>query len=103
MNNKRTDQTAHSYLGKVSDRVSKKEGKDHESLQSSTTPDPGYLKPICSAIYIRLARMQSELPRPIPRNSVESDGCTSWIYFDNAGENLTLTLYHVTLTSHKPC
>ena len=40
---------------------------------------------------------QSELPRPIPRNSVESDhGCTSRIYFDNVGDN-------VTLTSQKPC
>ena len=47
---------------------------------------------------------QSELPRPIPRNSVESDhGCTSRIYFDNAGDNVTLTLYNVTLTSQKPC
>ena len=45
---------------------------------------------------------QSELPRPIPRNSVESDhGCTSRIYFDNAGDNVTLTLYNVTLTSKK--
>ena len=35
---------------------------------------------------------QSELPRPIPRNSEESDdGCTSRIYFDNAGDNVTLT------------
>ena len=42
-------------------------------------------------------KLQSELPRPIPRNSVESDhGCTSSIYFDNAGDN-------VTLTSQKPC
>ena len=47
--------------------------------------------------------MQSELPRPIPRNSVESDhGCTSRIYFDNAGDNVTLTLYNVTLMSQKP-
>ena len=39
----------------------------------------------------------SELPRPIPRNSMESDhGCTSRIFFDNAGDN-------VTLTSQKPC
>ena len=38
---------------------------------------------------------QSELPRPIPRNSVESDqGCTSRIYFDNAGDNMTLTSYN---------
>ena len=49
-------------------------------------------------------RSQSELPRPIPRNSVESDhGCTSRIYFDNGGDNATLTLYYVTLASHKPC
>ena len=42
---------------------------------------------------------QSELPRPIPRNSVKSDlGCTSRIYFDN----VTLTLHNVTLTSQKP-
>ena len=45
---------------------------------------------------------QLELPRPIPRNSVESDhGCTSRIYFDNAGDNVMLTLYNVTLTSQK--
>ena len=42
---------------------------------------------------------QSELPRPIPRNSVELDhGCTSSLYFDDAGDNVTLTLYNVTLT-----
>ena len=47
---------------------------------------------------------QSELPRPIPRNSVESDyGCASRIYFDNAGDDVTPTLYNVTLTSQKPC
>ena len=47
---------------------------------------------------------QSVLPRPIPRNSMESDhGCTSRIYFDNAGDNMTLTLYKVMLTSQKPC
>ena len=29
---------------------------------------------------------------------MESDhGCTSWIYFDNAGDNVTLMLYNVTL------
>ena len=44
------DQTVHSNLGKVSDKISKKEDKDQESIQSSTTPDLGYLKPICSAI-----------------------------------------------------
>ena len=43
---------------------------------------------------------QSDLPRPIPWNSVESDlGCTSRIYFDN----VTLTLHNVTLASQKPC
>ena len=43
---------------------------------------------------------QSELPRPIPRNSMESDhGCTSRTYYDNAGVNMRLTLYNVTLTS----
>ena len=47
---------------------------------------------------------QSELPRPIPLNSVESDpGCTSRIYFDNAGCHVTLTLYNVMLMSQKPC
>ena len=46
---------------------------------------------------------QSELPRPIPRKSVESDhGSTSRICFDNAGDNVTLTLYNVMLTSQKP-
>ena len=46
----------------------------------------------------------SELPRPIPRDAVESDdGCTLKIYFDNAGNNMTLTLYNVTLTSQKLC
>ena len=35
--------------------------------------------------------MQLELPRPIPRNSVESDHrCTSRINFDNADDNVTL-------------
>ena len=44
--------------------------------------------------------VHSELPRPILQNSVESDhGCTSGIYFDNEGDNVTLTLYSVTLTS----
>ena len=47
---------------------------------------------------------QSELPRPILPNSVESDcGCTSRIFFDNAGENVTLTLYNMALRSQKPC
>ena len=38
-----------------------------------------------------------ELPRPVPRNSVEPD-----IFFDSADDNVTLTLYNVTLTSQKP-
>ena len=47
-------------------------------------------------IYLHVSH-QSELPGPILRNSVESDhGCASRIYFDNAGDN-------VTLTSQKPC
>ena len=38
-----------------------------------------------SIIYLMIA--QSELPRPILRNSMELDyGCTSRIYFDNAGD-----------------
>ena len=44
-------------------------------------------------IFVRV--YQLELPRPIPRNSVESDhGCTSrmYIYVDNVGENVTLTV-----------
>ena len=50
------------------------------------------------------AYIQSGLPRPIPLNSVESDqGCTSRIFFDNAGDNVTLTLYNVALVSQKPC
>ena len=45
----------------------------------------------------------SELPRQISRNSVESDhGCTPRTYFDNVGDNVTLTLYNVTLMSQKP-
>ena len=50
-----------------------------------------------------LIASQSELPRPISRNSEESDhGCTSRIYFDNAVGNVTLTLYNVTLALQKP-
>ena len=49
-------------------------------------------------------KTQSKLSRPIPQKSVERDhGCTSMIYFDNAGDNVTLTLYRVTMTSQKPC
>ena len=45
-----------------------------------------------------------ELPRPIPQNSVEPDhGCKSGIYFDNACDNVTLTLNNLTQTSQKPC
>ena len=40
------------------------------------------------------------MPRPIPRNSPESDhGYTSRIYFDNAGVNVAITLSYVTLMS----
>ena len=47
---------------------------------------------------------QTALPWPIPRNSVESDHkCTSRIYFDNLGDNATLTLYNVMVTSQLPC
>ena len=39
----------------------------------------------------------------VSANSVESDhGCVSRIYFD-AGDNVTLPLYNVALTSNKPC
>ena len=55
-------------------------------------------------VYSRLVKYgsvtQTELPRPIPWISVESDlGCTLRIYFDN----VMLTLHNVTLTSQKPC
>ena len=51
-----------------------------------------------------LVKLQSELSLPIPRNFVESDhGCTERIYFDDAGDNVTLALYNVTLTSQKQC
>ena len=47
--------------------------------------------------------MQSELPWPIQRNSVETDhGCMSKLFFDKVGDNVTLTLYNVTMTSQKP-
>ena len=37
--------------------------------------------------------LQSEMPQPSPRNSVESDhGCTSRILFDYAVDNVRLTL-----------
>ena len=44
---------------------------------------------------------QSELPRPIPLNAVESDhGCPSRIYYDNAGDRVTPKFYNLTL-NHK--
>ena len=53
---------------------------------------------VASVTFSRM--IQSELPRPIPWNSVEIDhGCTSRIYFDN----VTLTLHNMKLTSQKPC
>ena len=40
----------------------------------------------------------------IEKQQITSDhGCTSRIYFDNAGDHVTLTLDNVTLTSQKPC
>ena len=55
---------------------------------------------VCVLVHISEIGTLSELPRPIPRNSVESDhGCTSRIYFDNAGDNVTLALNNATLTS----
>ena len=53
--------------------------------------------------YFNSLFQQSELARPIPRYSVESDlGCTSRINFDDADDNVTLTLY-MTLTLQKTC
>ena len=47
---------------------------------------------------------QSELPRPMPRRSIESYlGCTSRIYFENRDENVRLTLHNATLISKKTC
>ena len=55
-------------------------------------------------IYGSYCTPQSELPRLIPRNYVESDHeCTSMIYFEKAGDNVTLTLYYMTLTTQKLC
>ena len=46
------------------------------------------------------ARLQSEMHLPMLRNPVKSGhGCSSKIYFDNAGVNVKLTVYNVTLTS----
>ena len=40
-------------------------------------------------VFASMIKVQSELPRLIPRNYVESDhGCTSRIYLDNAGDNI---------------
>ena len=51
-------------------------------------------------LLLLIGMRQSELPRSILWNSVESDlGCTSRIYFDN----VTLMLLNLTLTSQKPC
>ena len=50
-------------------------------------------------VFLKTHQAQSELPRPIPWNSIESDlRSTSKIYFDN----VTLTLHNATLTSKKP-
>ena len=46
-----------------------------------------------------LVSYQSELPRPIPQSDL---GCTSRIYFDNTGDNVTLTLYNAKLASYNP-
>ena len=63
-----------------------------------------FQKGSCKLVTDVMVITQSELPRPVPRNHVESDhGCTSGIYFDNAGDNVRLTLYNVTLTSQKTC
>ena len=63
-----------------------------------------YKVSIMTKSYEKTSKYQSELPLPMRRNSVDSDhGCTSRIFFDNAGDNVTLTLYNMTLTSQKPC
>ena len=68
-------------------------------MHTCTSPGKANIYETCEII-----AQQSELPRPIPQNSVESDhGCTEWIYFDNGGDHVTLMLYNVTLTSQKPC
>ena len=66
--------------------------------------DPDEMLPYV-AFHMGLYSMsQSEMPRPIPRNSVESDlGCLSRIYVDNAGDNVMLMLHNVTLASQKRC
>ena len=52
--------------------------------------------PVTEILFIMILAIQSELPQPIPWNSMEIDlGCTSRIYFNN----VTLTLHSVTLTS----
>ena len=55
----------------------------------------------CGVVICVLSNLASILLRQA--NSAESDHeCTSRIFFDNAGENVTLTLYNVTLASQKP-
>ena len=44
-------------------KKSKKEGKDQESIQSSTTPDPGYRKVTTSQLVIT---NESQEVRPFP-------------------------------------
>ena len=72
-----------------------------KELIAQKTTNYVYRMTIEATVY---ASLQSELPPPIARNSVESDqGCTSRIYFDKVGDNVTLTLYNVKLTSKNPC
>ena len=55
-------------------------------------------------LFVSTSELTIGMTQPIPRNSVESDhGSTSRIYFDNAGDNVTLTWYNVMLTSQKSC
>ena len=85
-------------------------------LQQTTSSDD-----ICRCIFLSALRVnlktfgpaydtygiclnQWELPRPIPRNSFESDhGCISRNYLNNKCDNMTMTLCSVKLTSQKPC
>ena len=63
-------------------------------LNALNIRDKQFLKPIYTrnefwVLNSLLILSQSELPQPVPRNSMESDhGCTLRIYFDNAGDNL---------------
>ena len=73
-------------------------------LAQYVNKDSNFQMHIAKTDHNELMPQQSELPLPIPRNSMESDhGCTSRIYFDNVGDNVTLSLYNVTLTQQKPC